>query len=428
MSLNEALSRTLLLMRTDLDASVPDGALVDALTSVRVVLHAGADAMATHSGQTALVTAALTMARSGHEVWIDGADVDTIGAQPPLEPGSLIDAIVAVGQDLLPGCSIARGAPPNTDLAVTIGTVATSIGSTRRIAIDAGDWWGRIAPQSAGWSGLDWPLGGICAGVLVASEAFRIAMRRLANHARARDYFDELYAETADATFALAPENTPKTISLPHFDLVSGGAIANAALFALARLPGVVGSGRVLDDDVSALSNLNRNALLVRSALEIAKVTDLARRAKGIAIDPEPVRYVMGMPVAPIVLVGVDDIPSRWAVQAAAPYWLGVGATEGFAVLVSSHTPGQACVGCLHPAAASPTGPIPTAAFVSLLSGLLLVARWLRSLGLEGPALADQQAFINALRPEGWTYGAMPIAPNSNCPVGCAASTTRTAA
>ncbi len=128
------------------------------------------------------------------------------------------------------------------------------------------------------------------------------------------------------------------------------------------------------------------------------------------------------------MLVGVDDIPSRWAVQAAAPYWLGVGATEGFAVLVSSHTPGQACVGCLHPAAASPTGPIPTAAFVSLLLGLLLVARWLRSFGLEGPALADQQAFINSLRPEGWTYGAMPVAPNCSCPVGCAASTTRTAA
>jgi hypothetical protein len=71
------------------------------------------------------------MARSGHEIWIDGADVDTIGAQPPLEPGSLIDAIVAAGQDLLPGCSIARGAPPNIDLAVTIGTVATSIGSHR---------------------------------------------------------------------------------------------------------------------------------------------------------------------------------------------------------------------------------------------------------------------------------------------------------
>jgi len=97
MSLNEALSRTLLLMRTDLDASVPNRALVDALTSVRVVLHAGADAMATHSGQTALVTAALTMARSGQEVWIDGADVDTIGAQPPLEPGSLIDAIGGPG-------------------------------------------------------------------------------------------------------------------------------------------------------------------------------------------------------------------------------------------------------------------------------------------------------------------------------------------
>lgn len=428
MSLNDALSRTLLLMRTDLIPSVTDDELVGTLTSVRVVLHAGADALATRSGQSAVVTAALTMARSGHEVWIDGEDVDTIGPQPPLEPGNLITSTVAAGNDLLPGRSIRRGTPPTADLAVTIGAAGTSGGATRQVSIDAGDWWGRIAPRPTGWSGSDWPLGGICAGLMVASEAFRIGMRHVAGHARAPGYFEELYSPTADATFALAPDDTPMTATLPRFDLVSGGAIANAALFAAVRLPGVKGAGRVLDDDVSALSNLNRNALLLRSALDINKVTDLARRAVGLSIDPEPVRYVAGMPVAPTVLVGVDDIPSRWAVQAAGPDWLGVGATEGFAVLVSSHTPGQACVGCLHPAAATPTGPIPTAAFVSLLSGLMLVSRWIRSLGPEGGALTDQQTFVNALRPEGWARGAMPVAANPACPVHCTASRCRKAA
>lgn len=428
MSITDALSRTLLLMRTDLAPSVPDHELVEALTSVRVVLHAGADALATRSGQSALVTAALTMSRSGHEVWIDAEDVETIGPQPPLEPGMLIASIIAVGDDLLPGRSICRGIPTAADLAVTFGTATASAKATRQAAIDAGDWWGRIAPQPTGWSGSDWPLGGICAGAMVASEAFRIGMRHLAAHARVGSYFDELYAATTKATFALAPDGTLKTATLPRFDLVSGGAIANAALFAAVRLPGVTGSGRVLDDDVSALSNLNRNALLVRSALDMNKVTDLARRATGLDIDPEPVRYTAGMPLAPTALVGVDDIPSRWAVQSARPDWLGVGATEGFAVLVSSHAPGQPCVGCLHPIAAVPTGPIPTAAFVSLLSGLMLIARWLRSLGAEGKALADQQTFVNALRPEGWTHGSMPVAPNPSCPVQCAASRFQNAA
>lgn len=78
--------------------------------------------------------------------------------------------------------------------------------------------------------------------------------------------------------------------------------------------------------------------------------------------------------------------------------------------------------------AATPDGPIPTAAFVSLLSGLLLIARWQRALGAAGETLANQQTFVNALRPEGWSFGSMPVAPIVNCPVGCKASITRRAA
>ena len=428
MSLTDALSRTLLLMRTDLDAPVEDTDLLEALTSVRVAVHCGADAVATHSGQSAIVTAALTMARSGHEVWVGGADAAMIGPQPPLGGGSLIDALVATGGDLLPGRSIRRGAPPHADLAVVFGKAAATPRADRTVAIDATDWSARVAASPMAWSGSAWPLGGIAAGALVASEAFRIAMRRLAGHARDRAFFDELYGPSGEVSFALAPDGTPLGATLPDFDFVSGGAIANASLFVLARLPGVSGTGRVLDDDVSALSNLNRNALLVRSALDIYKVVDLAARTGGLAISPEPIRYVAGMEVAPTVLVGVDDIASRWAVQSAGPAWLGVGATEGFAVLASSHAPGQPCVGCLHPNAAAPGGPIPTAAFVSLLSGLLLIARWLRSLGPEGAAVPLQQTFVNALRPEGWNFGSMPIAANPVCPVGCATSRSRKAA
>lgn len=428
MSLTDALSRTLLLMRTDLDAGVGDEELLEALTSVRVVLRAGPDALATHSGQSALVAAALTMARSGHEIWVDGEDCAMIGAQPPLGEGSLLDALAELGDDLLPGRSIRRGAPPAADLAIIVGMAQPVPGAACLVALDATDWTARMSAKPTAWSGSAWPMGGLGAAAVAASEAFRIAMRRLASKARDRSYFDELYAPSAELSFALAPRGTPTTAALPAFDFVSGGAIANAALFAMTRLPNVTGAGRVLDDDVSALSNLNRNAMLVRSALDIHKVKDLARRAGGLAIAAEPVRYVAGMPVAPTVLVGVDDIPSRWAVQAAGPAWLGVGATEGFTVLVSSHAPGQPCVGCLHPVAALPGGPIPTAAFVSLLSGLFLVVRWQRSLGPEGAALGDQQTFLNALRPEGWDHGSMPLAANSACPVGCAASRARAAA
>ena len=428
MSLLESLSRTLLLMRTDLVAEVSDTELLDALTNVTVVLHADAAALATNSGQTALVTAALTMARSGHEVWVDAEEVEMLGPQLPLFGTTLLHALAEAGADLLPTRSIALGVPLHADLAVFIGRSEQPGRARRCIALNASDWGAQMASEPSNWSGGDWPLGAIAAAVLAASETFKIAMRNLSGHAASRSYFNDLYAPASHADFMLAPPGTPKTASLPHFDFVSGGAIANAALFGLARLPGVAGTGRVLDDDRSALSNLNRNALLRRSALDLFKVEDLARLTGDLVLAPEPLRYLPGMPLMSNVLIGVDDIASRWAAQAAGPRWLGVGATEGFSVLVSSHAPGQPCVGCLHPVAATPDGPIPTAAFISLLSGLLLVARWQRALGPEGGSLVDQQHFANALRPEGWSLGAMPLSGHAACPVGCSASRSRKAA
>ncbi|TPG55052.1 hypothetical protein EAH76_10795 [Sphingomonas glacialis] len=422
------MSRTLLLMRNDLVPEVDDTALLEALTTTRVALSAGPDTLATHSGQSALVTAALTLARSGHEVWIAAPEAARLGAQPPLRGAALLAGLVDAGENLLPGRAFHLGMPDATDLAIVFGAAAVPPQAQSAIMLDAGSWSARLSTQPTRWSGDAWPLGGIAAGVLAAAEGFKMAMRRLAPHAHAREYFDELYAPAGETIFNLAPADTPQSVALASFDLISGGAIANAALFALARLPGVTGDGRVLDDDRSALSNLNRNALLRRGALDEYKVVDLAKMIDGVTLSPTPSRYEAGMPLGSTVLVGVDDIASRWAAQAAGPDWLGVGATEGYAVMVSSHAPDQPCVGCLHPVAAMPTGPIPTAAFVSLLSGLLLVARWQRTLGHEGPALRDQQQFLNALRPEGWAYSAMPLASNAACPVGCRASRVRHAA
>jgi hypothetical protein len=430
MSLAEALSRTLLLMRSDLVADIGDDVLIAALTSVRVVLHAGDDALATHSGQTALVTAALTIARSGHEVWVDAAETARIGPQPPLDHPELLAGLVDTGADLLPGRSIRLGRPAHADLAIVFGTRPAIVAAGRTLWFDATDWSARLGSGERSWSGGNWPLGAIAAGVMAASEAFRMAMRSVACHARLRAYFDDVYSPSGDLVVTLAPEHTRQSTWLPAFDIISGGAIANAVLFALARLPGVVGSGRVFDDDRSALSNLNRNALLRRRALDAYKVTDLASIMEDIALAPEPVRYAAGTALLPTVLVGVDDIPSRWAAQAMQPDWLGVGATEGFSVLTSSHVADQPCAGCLHPVAATPNGPIPTAAFVSLLSGLMLVVRWQAALGEAGgdAPRTDQQYFVNALRPEGWSLGAMPLMPHADCPVGCAASRLQRAA
>src|SRR6185503_5329676 len=101
--LAHALGRTLLLIRDELVPGVPDEVLLEALTSTDVVLVADQRNLRSHSAQTAYITAALLMARSGHRVCLAAPDVSLIGPQPPLTGSHMITALVETGQDLLPG-------------------------------------------------------------------------------------------------------------------------------------------------------------------------------------------------------------------------------------------------------------------------------------------------------------------------------------
>jgi hypothetical protein len=78
----------------------------------------------------------------------------------------------------------------------------------------------------------------LAAANLVASEAFKIAMRKLRRFAIHPEIFDKLFAPAPRAYFELAREGTPTTCDLGAFDIVSGGAIAQAALFTLREFRG----------------------------------------------------------------------------------------------------------------------------------------------------------------------------------------------
>lgn len=418
----QALNRTLLLMGTALKPSCSFQARLEALTETRVLIRFGADAAGTYAGQTAIVTAALLLARSGHTIWLDGPEVPLLDRQPPLTGHSLVAGLLEAGQDLLPDCAFQIGCPADApDLSVLIGDVETPEFSGQVAALNAGDGWASLCPTPEPWLGDAQPLGGLAAGALAAGEGFKAAMRRLRHEAPSPAHFDAEFAPTRVCRLDLAPPGTLHAGALPRSHLVSGGAIGNAVAFCLLRMPGLLGELGVLDDDRSDLTNLNRNVLLRRSAVGALKVNDLAAHATGgVRLQPMPVRYCAGQPLGAQVLIGVDDIPSRWAAQATSPDWIGVGATVGFAVQVSEHLPDEPCAGCLHPHAATASGPIPTAAFVSFWSGLLLTARWLRR--LAGHPDPHAQTYFSPLRPEGWPYASFAVAANPQCPVGCLAS------
>src|SRR5207302_7573497 len=107
--------------------------------------------------------------------------------------------------------------------------------------LTATEWLGAILPAGDGAAGFtaDFPLGGLVSACLAAAEPFKFSMRRLLAAVAPGHGYRELEA-VRRATLSLGTGAIPQgTIDLGDIDFVSGGAITNAALNALLRVPGI---------------------------------------------------------------------------------------------------------------------------------------------------------------------------------------------
>jgi hypothetical protein len=266
-----------------------------------------------------------------------------------------------------------------------------------------------------------WPMGAIGAGALAAGEAFKVVMQRLSRFARAPEAFHELFAFSMRVHIKLASERAPRAIDLGRLDIISGGAIAQAALFCFARIPDIEGLARIIEYTNTDQSNLNRYALMRgsqvgESKLRLLKSTDLAalRVTTCTARLEQETMHRVGT-LAPAVLVGVDHIPTRWFVQAQQPEWLGIGASTHWNAMSSFHTTESACARCLHAQNDTADRLIPTVAFVSLWAGLLLASQFARHAGGEDLNVREQQLFLTPPRPESIWKTSVHLRPD--CPV-----------
>jgi hypothetical protein len=417
MSLREALDRTLLLMRDEVEDDVDDDTLLAALTETGVALIADQANLVSHSAQTAFVTSALLMARSGHRVHLLCPDIPLLGPQPPLAAGRLLTELMRTGADLLPGVPFkAEQSTGEIDLAIALGDSEIPIDARRRFRLNAESWRGRLEREGdcVRWQAGSWPLGGMAAAALAGPEAFKVAMRKLKRIMRNPARLETVFAESADLEFALAPPDTPMCNALGGFDCVSGGAIVHVVLYVLARIPEVMGRSRVIEPDRADLTNLNRYMMLLRSHRNARKAEDLALACAGTNLIIEPVneRYDQDGPdsikLGSSVLVGVDDIPTRWFVQRANPKWLGIGATTHWSAMASFHEAGMGCAECLHPVDDPSNGPIPTVAFVSFWAGILTATYFLRHLGGQPAPANEQQIFVTPFRTENAVRSGVP--------------------
>lgn len=421
--LRESLDRTLRLMRDDLVDGITDAELITELTSTEIVLAGDKHNLSSHAAQCAYITAALLMARSGHRVYIAAPNVRLRRPQSPLKGNRLINALRSVSADLLPDVAFAFGAPSRpAALCVCFGNSPQRYDATRVIRVNASAWDAELTVAAAGkpWVEEDWPCGALAAGGMAAVEAFKATMHRVRSFARAKDQFDALFAFSNDARIELAPANTPHISALGIFDFISGGAITNGTLFTFARLPQVTGQARVIEPECSDLSNLNRYMLLLRSATLLPKGPTLASlMPPGLILEAVQARYEgTRMPLlgnlAPAVLVGADDIPTRWKAQAENPAWLGIGATSHWNTMASYHVANLACAQCLHPRDEHAAAPLPTVAFVSFFVGLMLACYFLRMKAGERLPPTAQYVYLTPFRVEGIWHS--PVARRDDCP------------
>jgi hypothetical protein len=430
MSSGAQLARTCLLFQVDLGLRDP-AFVLRALTAPNILIVADEAVVNTLPGQVAITTAAMLMARSGHRVFIDAPDAPLLGYQPPMVGGTLYEAISSVGDQLIDGVEIAVGCPLfQPQLAFVCGqpTSLSPIAANRVVSVSWSDWSGEISerPIIAHRDESAWPMGAMAAAVLMASEAAKIAGRILAAVSNRGAHFQEAFADCSAARLRLVPESTPRANDVGELDIISAGAVSNAFLYALLRLPELAGRARIFDRDHSDPTNRNRNMFLIAALAGMTKVGLIKHFERGLEVIPIQRHFRESdlEDLAEVVAVGVDDIPTRWLLARARSSWMGIGATSHFGSMASVHFPRSACGACLHPNNdEDQDGPVPTIAFVSFLSGLMMAADLIHAISGAEATSVSRQRYVTSLQPAG--EFSSPVQPRADCPAGCLASRKR---
>ena len=272
-------------------------------------------------------------------------------------------------------------------------------------------------------------MGSMASATLAATEAFKLALRGLP--LRSSCHHEFVRASRSSGWDFASGEALGTEFDLGTIDFISAGAISQAALYVLDRIPRIRMRGRIFDDDITASSNLNRNMLSLADDVGRAKVEVVVGCCQQLGLEPISARYGSGNleceRLAPRVVVGVDDIPSRWEIQRREPAWVAVGGTSHFSVSSSTHRLGQPCSGCLHPVDEPGPNVIPTVSFVSFWAGLTTVMRLLQEAAGRPCPPGRQHLWLSALRMDLqkaaiWS----PVPARSDCPVKCFASRSLT--
>lgn len=205
------------------------------------------------------------------------------------------------------------------------------------------------------------PFGALTGVSLIVAEAFKRTLAMLevdksvgaAFQARQMDRvgFSALMADWVPWEEPLQPDSMVlPPLPLDQMLLVGGGAVGNAALWALAHGIPSTGILRLVDPKQIVPPVLNRCLYFSADNLGLGKADTLARKAAPFPVQPIT-REVVAEDIGWLVLSTVDNNAARHVIQEALPACIIEGATNGTHVSISRHTAvdGHACLICLHP-------------------------------------------------------------------------------
>lgn len=430
MSALRELDRTILLCRDYVSDGLSNSEVCRALQEVNVLCISDLKNVSSHSGQTALITLVSLLNRMGMQVGLSIPEATILLPQPPICGTGLKEALMASSESLVSGAAILPDSEKIPDLIFILGDTKTDIRHKRTWRLTGGEWHGALVMKedlrSNAWNAV-WPVGSMVSAALAANEAFKFAIGRLPLRNEACRVFLE---SSLSCRWDFGPLSVPAGIvNVGEVDVISAGAICQAALYALSRMPKVQMWGRIFDDDITDISNLNRNMLTLARDVGAHKALLVPRRCGGnLRFKSVLKRFTHDArdidSLAPRVLVGVDDIGCRWDVQRCNPEWVAVSGTSHFSTSSSAHWAGTPCCGCLHPVEdLAGNDPIPTVSFVSFWAGLAMAVRLVRE-ALGSPySLGQQHLWLTSLRmdqPHAAVWS--PVAFRKDCPVPCAES------
>lgn len=267
---------------------------------------------------------------------------------------SLAAALAALAVSINPAITLEGSAEGARELALVVG--ATRHAAETVVYAGSDGWIARVSatrPVESGTGGN--PFGAGAAACIGMANIFRAVFADRLPHT-GLDLDTSLSLLNFETGASASTVSLANCVDIGEVRLVGVGAVGNAAVWSLTRVPGLAGTLHAIDHETVDLSNMQRYVLTSMADDGAVKVSLARREAAGTELDVVPSRATWAEHVAAsgggggLVAVALDSARDRVEVQGSLPRRLVNAWTQNGDLGVSRHgfDGDQACLACMY--------------------------------------------------------------------------------